>query len=36
MKIKTEEISEVVLEVQSMERAVQFWSNQLGFPIVEQ
>lgn len=36
MKIKTEGISEVVLEVQSMERAVQFWSNQLGFPIVEQ
>ncbi|WP_390891811.1 VOC family protein [Priestia flexa] len=29
-------MSEVVLEVQSMERAVQFWSNQLGFPIVEQ
>ncbi len=36
MKIKTEGISEVVLEVESMERDVQFWSNQLGFPIVEQ
>ncbi|MFC4735193.1 VOC family protein [Bacillus daqingensis] len=36
MKIKTEGISELVLEVASMDRAVHFWSRQLGFPVVEQ
>lgn len=36
MKIKVEGVSEIVLEVKSMERATDFWSNQLGFPIVEQ
>ncbi|WP_239421814.1 VOC family protein [Bacillus sp. CGMCC 1.16541] len=36
MKIHTEGMSELVLEVKSMERAVDFWSKQLGFPIVEQ
>ncbi|MGJ3195861.1 VOC family protein [Peribacillus frigoritolerans] len=36
MKINVEGVSEIVLEVKSMERAIDFWSNQLGFPIVEQ
>ncbi|MGM0890758.1 MAG: VOC family protein [Bacillota bacterium] len=36
MKIKVEGVSEIVLEVKSMDRATDFWSNQLGFPIVEQ
>ncbi len=34
--IKSQGISEAVLEVSSMERAVSFWSNKLGFPIVEE
>lgn len=29
-------VSEIVLEVKSMKRAVDFWSNKLGFPIIEQ
>ncbi len=36
MKLHTEGVSELVLEVRSMERAVDFWSTQLGFPIVAQ
>jgi catechol-2,3-dioxygenase len=36
MRIQVEGISELVLEVQSMERAVNFWSKTLGFPIVAQ
>ncbi|WP_078553402.1 VOC family protein [Bacillus alkalicellulosilyticus] len=36
MKILADGVSEIVLEVKSMERAIDFWSNQLGFPIVEQ
>lgn len=36
MKLKVEGVSELVLEVQDMERAVDFWSNVLGFPIVDQ
>jgi catechol 2,3-dioxygenase-like lactoylglutathione lyase family enzyme len=36
MKLQVEGVSELVLEVQSMERAVNFWSNKLGFPIVAQ
>ncbi|WP_282940194.1 VOC family protein [Paenibacillus sp. RC67] len=36
MKLQVEGVSELVLEVQSMERAVHFWSDQLGFPIVDQ
>lgn len=35
MKIHTEGLSEIVLEVSLMERAVEFWSKRLGFPIVE-
>lgn len=36
MKLQVEGVSELVLEVQSMERAVDFWSTKLGFPIVDQ
>ncbi|MBP1994414.1 VOC family protein [Paenibacillus eucommiae] len=36
MKLQVEGVSELVLEVQSMERAVSFWSDKLGFPIVDQ
>jgi catechol 2,3-dioxygenase-like lactoylglutathione lyase family enzyme len=36
MKINVEGVSELVLEVQSMETAIDFWSNKLGFPIVSQ
>ncbi|MFD0679459.1 MULTISPECIES: VOC family protein [unclassified Paenibacillus] len=36
MKLQVEGVSELVLEVQSMERAVSFWSEKLGFPIVDQ
>jgi catechol 2,3-dioxygenase-like lactoylglutathione lyase family enzyme len=36
MKINVEGVSEIVIEIKSMERAIDFWSNQLGFPIVEQ
>jgi len=36
MKLKIEGVSELVLQVKSMDRAVDFWSNELGFPIVEQ
>lgn len=35
MLIQTNGFSEVVLEVKDMKRAVDFWSGQLGFPIVE-
>ncbi|MCU6793943.1 VOC family protein [Paenibacillus sp. WQ 127069] len=36
MKIKAQGVSEVVLEVNDMKRAVDFWSGQLGFPVVQQ
>ncbi|CAG7626762.1 VOC family protein [Paenibacillus allorhizosphaerae] len=36
MKLQVEGVSELVLQVQSMERAVNFWSEKLGFPIVDQ
>lgn len=36
MKLKLEGVSELVLQVKSMDRAIDFWSNKLGFPIVEQ
>ncbi len=36
MKINVEGVSEIVIEIKSMERAIDFWSNQLGFPMVEQ
>lgn len=36
MKLQVEGVSELVLEVESMERAVDFWSQKLGFPIVDQ
>lgn len=36
MKIKAQGVSEVVLEVSDMKRAVDFWSGQLGFPVVQQ
>ncbi|BBI30928.1 VOC family protein [Cohnella abietis] len=36
MKIEVEGVSEIVLEVKSMNRAVEFWTKTLGFPIVEQ
>lgn len=36
MKLKVEGVSEIVLEVNSMERAINFWSEKFGFPIVEQ
>ena len=36
MKIQTNGISEAVLEVNNMDRAVDFWVNKIGFPIVEQ
>ncbi|SFL74828.1 Catechol 2,3-dioxygenase [Paenibacillus sp. 1_12] len=36
MKINAQGVSEVVLEVSDMKRAVDFWSGQLGFPIVQQ
>jgi catechol 2,3-dioxygenase-like lactoylglutathione lyase family enzyme len=36
MKLQVEGVSELVLEVQSMERVVNFWSKILGFPIVAQ
>jgi catechol 2,3-dioxygenase-like lactoylglutathione lyase family enzyme len=36
MKIKSEGVSEIVLEVRDMKRAVDFWSGKLGFPIVQE
>ena len=36
MKLNLEGVSELVLQVKSMDRAIDFWSNKLGFPIVEQ
>lgn len=36
MKFTIEGVSELVLQVKSMDRAIDFWSNKLGFPIVEQ
>lgn len=36
MKITTEGVSEIVLEVRDMKRAVDFWSGKLGFPIVQE
>jgi catechol 2,3-dioxygenase-like lactoylglutathione lyase family enzyme len=36
MKLKVEGVSEIVLQVKSMERALNFWSEKLGFPIVDQ
>jgi len=36
MKLNLEGVSELVLQVKSMDRAINFWSNKLGFPIVEQ
>ncbi|MFE5318948.1 VOC family protein [Paenibacillus sp. NPDC056579] len=36
MKISAQGVSEVVLEVKDMDRAIDFWSGQLGFPIVQQ
>ncbi len=36
MKFTIEGISELALQVKSMDRAIDFWSNKLGFPIVEQ
>ncbi|TBL80310.1 VOC family protein [Paenibacillus thalictri] len=36
MKITSQGVSEVVLEVRDMERAIGFWSGKLGFPIVQQ
>ncbi|MGX4607632.1 VOC family protein [Priestia sp. JNUCC 25] len=35
MKLNLEGVSELVLQVKSMDRAIDFWSNKLGFPIVE-
>lgn len=36
MKLNVEGISELVLQVKDMERAVEFWSETLGFPVVDQ
>ncbi|MED3993031.1 VOC family protein [Priestia aryabhattai] len=36
MKLNLEGVSELVLQVKSIDRAIDFWSNKLGFPIVEQ
>ncbi|MFE4040266.1 VOC family protein [Priestia megaterium] len=36
MKFTIEGISELALQVKSMDRAIDLWSNKLGFPIVEQ
>ncbi|WP_161524769.1 VOC family protein [Alteribacter lacisalsi] len=35
MKIKTEGVSELVLEVKELEQSVSFWSGTLGFPVME-
>jgi catechol 2,3-dioxygenase-like lactoylglutathione lyase family enzyme len=36
VKIKSQGASEIVLEVNDMKRAVEFWSGKLGFPIVQE
>jgi len=36
MKLNLEGVSELVLQVKSMDRTIDFLSNKLGFPIVEQ
>jgi catechol 2,3-dioxygenase-like lactoylglutathione lyase family enzyme len=36
MKLPVKGVSEIVLEVKDMDQAVYFWSDVLGFPIVDQ
>ena len=36
MKLPVHGVSELVLEVGEMERAVEFWSETLGFPVVDE
>ncbi|WP_248906607.1 VOC family protein [Halocatena marina] len=36
MDLPVNGVSELVLEVEEMDRAVEFWSETLGFPILEQ
>ncbi|MFB4161319.1 VOC family protein [Geomicrobium sp. JSM 1781026] len=36
MKMNVNGISELVVEVESMDKAIEFWHQKLGFPIVDQ
>ncbi|GAK04340.1 hypothetical protein JCM19037_2737 [Geomicrobium sp. JCM 19037] len=36
MKMNVNGISELVVEVESMDGAIEFWHQKLGFPIVDQ